>query len=177
MRNPAHDFWEGKRVPLTGHTGFKGSWLTCWLHRLGADVHGISLPPQASPDLFTLAGMENLCTSHFCDIRDSESLMDNFGNAAPEIVLHMAAQPLVRASYLDPLTTFSTNIQGTANVLDAVRMTASVGSVFVITTDKVYRNLGDERPNVESDELGGYDPYSAARPRRNSWFPATETLF
>ena len=163
MRNPVGDFWKGKRVVLTGHTGFKGSWLTCWLHRLGAKVHGISLPPQTSPDLFTLAGVENLCTSHLCDIRDSESLMDIFGNAAPEIVLHMAAQPLVRASYLDPLTTFSTNVQGTANVLDAVKMTASVRSVVVITTDKVYRNLGDERPHIESDELGGYDPYSASK--------------
>ena len=163
LRNPAHDFWEGKRVLVTGHTGFKGSWLTCWLHRMGANVHGIALPPQTSPDLFTLAGVKNLCTSHLCDIRDHENFSAILKKAAPEIVLHMAAQPLVRASYLDPLTTFSTNVQGTAHVLDAAKSVDSVRAVVVITTDKVYRNLENERPHVESDELGGFDPYSASK--------------
>jgi CDP-glucose 4,6-dehydratase len=130
---------------------------------MGANVHGIALPPQTSPDLFTLAEVKNLCTSHLCDIRDHEKFSAILKKAAPEIVFHMAAQPLVRASYLDPLATFSTNVQGTAHVLDAVRSVGSVRAVVVITTDKVYRNLENERPHIESDELGGYDPYSASK--------------
>jgi CDP-glucose 4,6-dehydratase len=157
------DFWQGKRILLTGHTGFKGAWLAFWLHRLGADVTGISLAPSTSPNLFSLLEAETLCRSHYCDIRDVDRLSPLITACAPEIVFHLAAQPLVRASYRDPLTTFSTNIQGTANVLDALRPLASVRTVVAITTDKVYKNLEHAYPYRESDELGGYDPYSASK--------------
>ena len=106
---PGADFWRGKRVLLTGHSGFKGSWLTLWLHHLGAEVSGISLAPNTTPNLFTLSGIDNLCHSHFGDVRDPVVTNSLIADARPEIVFHLAAQPLVRASYADPLTTFSTN--------------------------------------------------------------------
>ena len=161
--HPSPDFWRGKRVLLTGHTGFKGSWLTFWLHRLGADVVGVSVPPQASPNLFELAGIEQLCQSHFRDIRESEALAKLVRQSAPEIVLHLAAQSLVRTSYREPLRTFATNIQGTANLLDALRDGESVKVAVVVTTDKVYQNLEQQRPFTEGDPLGGHDPYSASK--------------
>lgn len=161
--NPNPEFWRGKRVLLTGHTGFKGTWLAFWLHRLGAQVTGIALPPATTPNLFTLADMDKNCQSHFCDIRDSEALRKIIHASAPQIVLHLAAQPLVRASYRDPLATFATNVQGTANVLDALRDVTDVRAAVMITTDKVYRNLEYAYPYRESDELGGHDPYSASK--------------
>lgn len=161
--NPSPDFWRGKRVLLTGHTGFKGSWLALWLHRLGADVVGVSMPPEASPNLFELAGIESLCRSHFCDIRDSEALAALVRQSAPDVVLHLAAQSLVRTSYREPLRTFATNIQGTANLLDALRGSESVKVAVVVTTDKVYQNLERQRPFTEADPLGGHDPYSASK--------------
>jgi CDP-glucose 4,6-dehydratase len=160
---PSPDFWRGKRVLLTGHTGFKGSWLALWLHRLGADVVGVSMPPEASPNLFELAGIESLCQSHFCDIRDSEALAALVRQSAPDVVLHLAAQSLVRTSYREPLRTFATNIQGTANLLDALRGSESVKVAVVVTTDKVYQNLERQRPFTEVDPLGGHDPYSASK--------------
>lgn len=161
--NPSPDFWRGKRVLLTGHTGFKGSWLVLWLRRLGADVVGVSMPPEARPNLFELAGIDTRCQSHFCDIRQSEALAALVRQSAPNIVLHLAAQSLVRTSYREPLRTFATNIQGTANLLDALRGSKSVKVTVVVTTDKVYQNLEQQRPFTEADPLGGHDPYSASK--------------
>lgn len=161
--NPMPDFWRGKRVLLTGHTGFKGAWMALWLHRLGAQVTGISLPPVTTPDLFSLANVQNVTDSHFCDIRDATALAGLINTAQPEIVFHLAAQALVHASYRDPLTTFGTNVQGTANVLDALRATDCVRVVVAITTDKVYKNLEQAYPYRETDALGGHDPYSASK--------------
>lgn len=159
--NPA--FWKGKRVLLSGHTGFKGAWMALWLNRLGAHVTGISLPPATKPNLFDLLSIQTIADSHFCDIRDSALLAPLIKKAQPEIVFHLAAQALVRASYHDPLVTFSTNVQGTANVLDALRPLDSIRVVVAVTTDKVYRNLEQPFPYRETDALGGRDPYSASK--------------
>ena len=161
--NPVPDFWRGKRVLLTGHTGFKGAWMALWLHRLGAKVTGISLPPATAPNLFSLAGIQASTDSHFCDIRDATALAALIKKAQPEIVFHLAAQSLVHASYRDPLTTFATNIQGTANLLDALRFLDPVRVAVAITTDKVYKNLEQPYPYRETDALGGHDPYSASK--------------
>jgi CDP-glucose 4,6-dehydratase len=157
------NFWRGKRVLLTGHTGFKGSWLVIWLKRLGAEVTGISLHPNNDPNLFDLANIHNLCNSHFCDIRDAKKLAIFIKKAQPEIVFHLAAQPLVRESYRTPIETFSTNVMGTAHVLDALRGLHSVRAVVMVTTDKVYRNNEWLWPYREDDALGGHDPYSASK--------------
>lgn len=157
------NFWHGKRVLLTGNTGFKGAWMALWLHRLGAQVTGISLPAATTPNLFNLASVQLITDSHFCDIRDAAALAALIKDAQPEIVFHLAAQALVRASYRDPLTTFATNVQGTANVLDALRPLDSVRVVVAITSDKVYRNLEQPYPYRETDSLGGHDPYSASK--------------
>ncbi|MBM3954282.1 MAG: CDP-glucose 4,6-dehydratase [Planctomycetes bacterium] len=156
-------FWAGKRVLLTGHTGFKGSWLALWLARQGAAVTGIALAPQTSPDLWTSAGLDGCCDSHVTDIRDAEAVRRIVALTRPEIVFHLAAQALVRASYRDPLGTFSTNAQGTAHVLEAVRQTDGIRAVVVVTTDKVYRNNEWPWPYREDDALGGHDPYSASK--------------
>lgn len=156
-------FWHGKRVLVTGHTGFKGGWLVLWLRQLGAAVCGIALPPTTNPNLFELARVAEGIDSHFCDIRDAERLAALVGACRPEIVLHLAAQPLVRASYSDPLGTFSSNIMGTAHVLDALRGLDSVRVALMVTTDKVYRNLEQPYPYREDDALGGHDPYSASK--------------
>jgi len=159
---PKPDFWAGKRVLLTGHTGFKGAWLSIWLRRLGADVTGISLPPETTPSLFSLARPQ-LAASHFQDIRDATKLAELVRAASPDIVLHLGAQALVRQSYQDPLGTFATNVLGTANLLEAVRAVPSVRVVVAVTTDKVYRNLEHVFPYRETDLLGGYDAYSASK--------------
>ena len=156
-------FWRGKRVLLTGHTGFKGAWLAAWLQRLGAKVVGVSLPPATTPNLFALADIETFVESHYCDIRDPIRLAALLADARPEIVLHLAAQALVRAGYREPLPTFATNVQGTANVLEAARGESSVRVIVAITTDKVYRNTEPPRPYRETDALGGHDPYSASK--------------
>jgi CDP-glucose 4,6-dehydratase len=160
---PAPEFWQGKRVLLTGHTGFKGSWLTIWLHRLGASVTGLSLAPAMLPNLFTEADVDKLCDSRIGDIRDRALVARIVRDVRPEIVLHLAAQPLVRASYRAPLDTFDTNVMGTAHVLDAMREVDSVRVAVMITTDKVYRDDGDRRAYAEHDPLGGRDPYSASK--------------
>lgn len=157
------DFWCGKRVLLTGHTGFKGSWLALWLQRLGADVTGIALAPNTTPSLFELTRIANGITSRFCDIRDSVALAQIVRTARPEIILHLAAQPLVRASYRDPLATFSSNVMGSAHLLDALRGLDSARVVVMVTTDKVYRNNEWPYPYREDDALGGHDPYSASK--------------
>ncbi|MEY2787884.1 MAG: hypothetical protein RLZZ34_1027 [Verrucomicrobiota bacterium] len=164
MSLPDPKFWSGKRVLLTGHTGFKGSWLTLWLHQLGATVAGLSLPPITDPSLFESARVaEVCCLSRMGDIRDRAATAAVIRDFRPEIVLHLAAQPLVRASYREPVETFATNIQGTIHVLDALRGLAEVQVAVMITTDKVYRNREWERPYREEDTLGGADPYSASK--------------
>lgn len=156
-------FWCGKRVLLTGHTGFKGGWMALWLQRLGAIVTGIALPPSTLPSLFQLGCVAKGMNSHFCDIRDAAALASQVRLAQPEVVFHLAAQPLVRASYREPLQTFATNLMGTANVLDTMRGLDGVRVAVMITTDKVYRNQEHVYPYREDDVLGGHDPYSASK--------------
>ncbi len=156
-------FWRGKRVLITGHTGFKGGWLAIWLQRLGANITGIALPPNTTPSLFELAQVSQGMTSHLCDIRDATALAALIKDTQPEVVFHLAAQPLVRTSYREPLSTFSTNIMGTAHVLDALRGQADVRVAVMVTTDKVYRNQEHHLPYREGDTLGGHDPYSASK--------------
>jgi CDP-glucose 4,6-dehydratase len=162
-RATAASFWRGKRVVLTGHTGFKGGWLAIWLHRLGADVTGIGLPPAATPNLFAEANISALCRGHFCDIRDATALRKLIHGARAQIVFHLAAQPLVRESYREPRATFETNIMGTANVLDALRGETDARVAIMVTTDKVYRDSGRKLPYREDHPLGGHDPYSASK--------------
>jgi CDP-glucose 4,6-dehydratase len=156
-------FWRGKRVLVTGHTGFKGSWLCVWLKHLGASVCGVSLPPSTTPNLFELAQAGAGISGHCIDIRDARALAQVVQQERPEIVLHLAAQALVRASYRDPLETFSTNVMGTAHVLDAMRRTDSVRVAVMVTTDKVYENRETFHAYRETDALGGHDPYSASK--------------
>lgn len=156
-------FWQGKRVLVTGHTGFKGGWLTIWLQRLGASVTGIALPPNTNPNLFHLTRLGDGIDNCFCDIRDSSAIAAIVAQTRPEIAFHLAAQPLVRASYRDPLSTFSSNVMGTANLLDALRGLESVRAAIIVTTDKVYRNNEWAYPYRETDALGGHDPYSASK--------------
>ncbi len=163
MANPQPSFWRGKRVLVTGHTGFKGSWLALWLQHLGADVTGIALPPCTQPNLFELAGVATGMQTHFCDILDASELSALVNSAKPEIVFHLAAQALVRASYREPLSTFATNVMGSANVLDALRGQSLVRVAVMVTTDKVYRNQDHCFPYREEDTLGGHDPYSASK--------------
>jgi CDP-glucose 4,6-dehydratase len=158
------DFWRTQRVVLTGHTGFKGSWLTLWLHRLGANVRGISLPEAPSePSMFGRLSLSELCDHQACDIRDGDSVTRLVREFRPTIVLHMAAQALVRRSYREPISTFATNAMGTANVLEACRDVAGLKAVVVVTTDKCYENREWVYPYREVDALGGHDPYSASK--------------
>lgn len=163
LENPRPSFWAGKRVLVTGHTGFKGAWLTLWLQRLGATVIGVSLPPATTPSLFELAGVAAKVDSRFADIRDAAAIAQLIAAAKPQIVFHLAAQALVRASYRDPLPTFATNVQGTANVLDALRSIDAARVAVAVTTDKVYRSAEPPFPHREIDPLGGHDPYSASK--------------
>jgi len=157
-------FFQGKRVFITGHTGFKGSWLCRMLIGAGAIVTGYSLAPQTEPNLFTLAGVEKNMTSVLGDIRDIERLKSAFRKAAPEIVFHLAAQPIVRTSYEEPAYTYETNVMGTVNLLECVRTEGSaVRSVVIITTDKVYENREWAWGYRENEPLDGYDPYSNSK--------------
>ena len=157
------NFWSGRRVLITGHTGFKGGWLAIWLKKLGADLTGIALPPTTCPNLFELAQIDSLVKNHFIDIRDFTKLSKIVRVAEPEIVFHLAAQPLVRTSYRDPLQTYSTNVMGTANLLESLRGLESIKVAVMVTTDKVYLNKEWHYPYRETDSLGGYDPYSASK--------------
>jgi CDP-glucose 4,6-dehydratase len=156
-------FWNGRKVLLTGHTGFKGGWFSLWLQRLGADVCGIALEPSTTPNLFQEASVGNHIRSEIADIRDASRMKEIVRDTDPEILFHLAAQPLVRQSYDDPLETYSTNVMGTANVLDAARSAKNLRAIVVITTDKCYENREWIWPYRETDTLGGYDPYSNSK--------------
>ena len=155
--------WKGRRVFLTGHTGFKGGWLALWLAHLDAEVRGYSLDPHTRPSLFESARIATAVEDIRGDIRDAARLEEALSSFQPEVVFHLAAQPLVRHSYQDPIGTFETNVIGTARVLDAVRRTPSVRAVVSVTTDKCYDNKEWEWPYRETDPLGGYDPYSSSK--------------
>nr|HPQ35617.1 CDP-glucose 4,6-dehydratase [Tenuifilaceae bacterium] len=158
-----HGIFKGKRVLITGHTGFKGSWLSLLLYRLGADVYGYTLNPPTNPSLFVEAKIDELITSYIGDIRDYSKLVGVISKIQPEIVIHMAAQPLVRESYKNPIETYSTNVMGTVNLLDACRNTKSVKAIVNITTDKCYENKEWHWGYRENDPMGGYDPYSNSK--------------
>lgn len=160
---PSSSFWHDKRVFLTGHTGFKGSWLGLWLHHLGAMVHGYALPPDTQPNLFTRAGIARRLTDTRGDIRDYGTLSSVLENFQPDIVIHMAAQALVRPSYDDPVQTYSTNVMGTVHLLEAVRKIDCVRAVVNVTSDKCYENQEWDWGYRENDPLGGRDPYSNSK--------------
>ncbi len=172
-------FWRGKRVFLTGHTGFKGAWAALWLSRLGARVHGYSRAPATEPNLYDLANITSLLAGEtIADICSREDVERAIATAKPEVVIHMAAQTLVRASYQDPAETFATNIMGTFHLLDALRRTDSARAIVIVTSDKCYENDETGKAFVETDRLGGRDPYSASKAcqeiltgaMRNSYF-------
>jgi CDP-glucose 4,6-dehydratase len=155
--------WRGRRVFLTGHTGFKGGWLTLWLAKLGARVRGYALDPTTEPNLFTVADIASITEDIRGDILDRPRLEASLQEFAPDVVFHLAAQPLVRHSYADPVGTYATNVLGTAHMLEAVRKTSSVRAVVCITTDKCYENREWVWPYRETDPLGGHDPYSSSK--------------
>jgi CDP-glucose 4,6-dehydratase len=164
--NPGLDpgFWSGRRVLVTGHTGFKGGWLALWLTSLGADVTGLSPTPSTSPSLFELARVGDHVRSVEGDVRDRGGVAVAIDEARPDVVFHLAAQPLVRASYADPVATYDNNVMGTANVLDAAReYDGDLHSIVVVTSDKCYLNPERDEPFVETDPLGGHDPYSSSK--------------
>ncbi len=156
-------FWQGKRVFLTGHTGFKGSWLSLWLFSLGAEVKGYALSPPTSPSLFNEAKVDSIIDSQIGDIRDQDVLYKSMTEFNPDILIHMAAQPLVRYSYDAPIETYEVNVIGTAKVLEVARSCVNLKAIVNITTDKCYEN--DERLQgyKEDDPMGGYDPYSSSK--------------
>ncbi len=157
-------FWKGRRVFLTGHTGFKGGWIALWLSHMGAKVYGYSLAPLTTPSFFTETKLsERVERSIMGDIRDIENLKKSLLESRASVVIHMAAQPLVRKSYADPVETYSTNVMGTVNIFEAIRQTNTVKAVVNITTDKCYENMEWVWPYRENDRLGGYDPYSSSK--------------
>lgn len=175
-------FFKGKKILVTGHTGFKGGWLCELLLYLGAEVTGYSLEPPTTPSIYQICGLEQRMDSIYGDIRDLEKLRDVMRQTRPEMVLHMAAQPLVRESYRNPVYTYDVNVMGTVNILECVREVDSVRSFLNVTTDKVYRNQEWEWGYRENEELNGYDPYSNSKScselvtcaYRNSFFPEGE---
>lgn len=175
------DFWNGKRIFLTGHTGFKGGWLSLWLASMGAKVTGYALSPNTAPNFFNVAKVaEDLETSHIADIRNLEKLQVAMRDAKPDIVIHMAAQPLVRYSYVNPVETYATNVMGTVNVLESIRGIGCVRAVVIVTTDKCYENKEWAWGYRENEPMGGHDPYSNSKgcaelvtsAYRQSYFPS-----
>ncbi|PHV29689.1 CDP-glucose 4,6-dehydratase [Janthinobacterium sp. BJB426] len=156
-------FWQGRRVFLTGHTGFKGGWLSLWLQQLGAEVTGYALEAPTTPSLFEVAGVARGMVSIIGDVRDGDALKRAMSQARPEIVIHMAAQPLVRYSYVNPVETYATNVMGVVNLLEAVRATPGVRSVVNVTSDKCYENREWPWGYRENEAMGGYDPYSNSK--------------
>jgi len=156
-------FWAEKKVLITGHTGFKGSWLSLWMQSLSAKVIGISLDPPTNPNLFTEAHVAENMVSIIQDIRDLKSIREVFSRYHPEIVFHMAAQPLVLYSYEHPVETYSTNVMGTLNILEAIRAINSVKSAVIITSDKCYENIEKDKGYKETEPMGGRDPYSSSK--------------
>jgi len=158
-------FWQGKRVLLPGHTGFKGAWLALWLQRLGASVTGFALAPPSEPNLFSLAKIDQCLADIRGDIRDLAAITATVTTHRPDIVIHMAAQSLVRHSYAAPVETYATNMMGTVNLLEAVRLTNGVRAVLIITSDKCYENATPTLTNAfrENDPMGGHDPYSSSK--------------
>jgi CDP-glucose 4,6-dehydratase len=175
-------FWKGKRVLITGNTGFKGAWLSLWLHRLGAEVFGYSLSVPTEPSLFQLCKLPEIASTTFADIRDLAQLIEVLDRVKPEIVFHMAAQSLVRRSYVEPIETYSTNVMGTVHLLDAVRRVGGVKALIVVTSDKCYESSAEVWGHRETDRLGGFDPYSNSKAccelitdaYRNSFFSSKE---
>ena len=163
MTRPNPAFWLGKRVLLTGHTGFKGSWAAIWLSQMGAEVTGLSLAPDQTPALYDLAQIGSLTDSLIVDLRDQAAVETALAGRAFDLVLHMAAQPIVRTSIEDPIGTFASNIMGTAHLLQALRTQPALKACLVVTSDKVYANAETGRAFVETDALGGKDPYSASK--------------
>lgn len=158
------NFFRGKRVLITGHTGFKGSWLSIWLHELGAEVIGVALNPSSEQENFTLSGIGKKVSADIrADIRDGENLKKIFKQYNPEIIFHLAALPLVRMSYERPVETYETNVMGTVHVLEAIRATQSVKVGIMITTDKCYENKEQLWGYRENEPMGGYDPYSSSK--------------
>lgn len=162
-RSISPSFWNGRRVLLTGHTGFKGSWLTLWLRQMGAEVTGLSLAPASRPALFDVARVADGILDLRGDIRDASVVQAAVARAEPEVVFHMAAQALVRESYARPVETYATNVMGTIHVLEALRQSPSVRVAVVVTSDKCYLNDASGRAYRESDPLGGFDPYSSSK--------------
>jgi len=160
---PDPAFWRDKRVLLTGHTGFKGAWLALWLQRLGAQVTGLALAPATKPSLFDCAGVARGLVHHEADLREASTVARIVREAEPDVVLHLAAQALVRESYRDPVNYWGSNVVGTVHVLEALRQHPCARVAVLVTTDKVYRNREWLYPYRESDELGGHDPYSASK--------------
>lgn len=161
--NPNLEFWRGRRVLLTGHTGFKGAWTAVWLAKLGARVTGFALQPETTPNLWSSLPHDLLDREIIADVRDLGAVRGAVADSQPEIVLHLAAQALVRRSFAEPVETYATNLMGTVNLLDSLRGQASLKAVLVVTTDKVYANANTGRDFVETDPLGGHDPYSASK--------------
>ncbi len=176
------EFWQDKKVLITGHTGFKGSWLALWLQSLGAEVTGMALEPPTQPSLFERAGVARNMRSLIGDIRDLEWVKHVFSETEPEIVLHLAAQPLVRYSYQEPVETYATNVMGTLHILEAIRQVDSVRAALMITTDKCYENKEWHWGYRENEPMGGFDPYSSSKgcaelliaSYRNSYFPVNQ---
>jgi CDP-glucose 4,6-dehydratase len=160
----ASNFWQDRRVFITGHTGFKGSWLSLWLAKMGAKITGYALDPQTDPNLFSLCQVNKSLNSIIADIRDRELLKETVKASLPEVIFHLAAQPLVRRSYQQPAETFEINVVGTVNLLEAVRECQGIKAVVIVTSDKCYENKGKAtKAFKESDPLGGHDPYSSSK--------------
>jgi len=158
-----HEFWQGKKVLVTGHTGFKGSWLSLWLQQLGAEAYGVALPPTTKPNIFERADVAKNMTSVSGDIRDIQLVKKEFLKIQPDIVIHMAAQALVRYSYQNPIETYQTNVMGTLHILEAIRECDSVRAAVMVTTDKCYENKEWIWPYRENEPMGGHDPYSSSK--------------